>query len=171
MPLDLGKHFADTPECLCVFEAFGNRLRSAARSRRSSKIWRRPADCYDDSSMSTYHGWAAGSRSRQPDARCSTSSIPNRGISLKLLTLLPAASPAISRIASIVCGDEKPTTAVSIERGRGTTCSTAAVITPSVPSASMNRFFRSWPVLSFFSLLRFLKYLSVCEHYLNPKHM
>src|SRR5207244_12045098 len=55
--------------------------------------------------------------------------------------------------SSAACGEGTPMKAVSSERGRGTRRSTAAVMTPSVPSAPMKRSLRSYPVLSFLSLL------------------
>ena len=61
----------------------------------------------------------------------------------KLVTLPDVRSCASSSSSSAASGDGTPTNAVSTERGRGTRRSTAAVITPSVPSAPMNRFFRS----------------------------
>ena len=49
----------------------------------------------------------------------------------------------VQDISSAACGDGTPTKAVSTERGRGMSRSTAAVMTPSVPSAPMNRSLRS----------------------------
>ena len=66
-----------------------------------------------------------------------------RSISSKLVTPPAVRSVATPRSSSAASGEGTPTNAVSTERGRGTSRSTAAVMTPSVPSAPMNRFFRS----------------------------
>ena len=50
----------------------------------------------------------------------------------------------------------KPAKAVATACGFGNSCMTAAVIMPSVPSAPINRFFRSYPVLSFSGESRFI---------------
>ena len=61
----------------------------------------------------------------------------------KLVTSPPVRSCAMPRSSSAASAEATPATAVSTERGRGTSRSTAAVMTPSVPSAPMKRFFRS----------------------------
>ena len=68
--------------------------------------------------------------------------MPSRTISSNEVTpgVRSLAMPSNSSAAS---GDATPTNAVSTERGRAISRRLAAVMTPSVPSAPMNRFFRS----------------------------
>ncbi len=77
------------------------------------------------------------------ESKLTTASTPARSISSKDVTPPAVRSLAMPSRSTAACGDGTPTTAVSIERGRGTRRSTAAVMMPSVPSAPMNRFFRS----------------------------
>ena len=62
------------------------RPRSRPSARSSSITARKPERAWDDSSISTYEGCLPGSGSRQPAPRRSTSSIPSRSISSKLVT-------------------------------------------------------------------------------------
>ena len=148
--LHLAELFADAPERLGLFEAVGDGgIARPARARRRRAAY--PPACRagrsrrcEDSSISTYQGCGAASGSRQPAAWLQHAfDARSRGINSKLVTPPPARSVAMPSRSSAASGEGRPTKAVSTERGRGTSRSTAAVITPSVPSAPMNRFFRS----------------------------
>ena len=69
--------------------------------------------------------------------------MPRRVMISKLVTPPVVRSVAMPSNSSAASGEAMPAKAVSTERGRGTSRSTAAVMMPSVPSAPMNRFFRS----------------------------
>ena len=93
--------------------------------------------------MSTYQGCGEDSGSRVPAPCLSTNSMPRRVMISKLVTPPAVRSVAMPRNSNAACADGTPAKAVSTERGRGNRRSTAAVMMPSVPSAPMNRFFRS----------------------------
>ncbi len=98
-----------------------------------------PSRACDDNSISTYQGCAIGERIAQLWPWRTQKSMPIAAMSSKLVTVPPARSLASLSRASAASGEFTPTNAVSTERGRGNSFSTAAVMMPSVPSAPMNR--------------------------------
>ncbi len=69
--------------------------------------------------------------------------MPSRAMISKLVTPPAVSSVARPSRSTAACTDGIAAQAVSTDFGRGTSRSTAAVMTPSVPSAPMNRLRRS----------------------------
>ena len=148
LALHLAEHFADAPERFGLIEisaiaASATSPRSTPSARIASIVSRKPVRACDDNSISTYQDALSLSGSRAPASYFSTASMPSRTISSNDVMLPPLCSLAMPSSSSAASGDATPTNAVSTERGRGIRRSVAAVMMPSVPSAPMNRFFRS----------------------------
>ena len=94
-------------------------------------------------SSSTYQSCWPARGSRLPATCLSTSAIAADEISSKAVSS-PASRPrACASNASACSGESRPAIATACPAGRGNSFSTAAVMTPSVPSEPMNRSRRS----------------------------
>ena len=150
LALHLAEHFADAPEGLGLIErlsaiaASATSPRSTPSARMPSRVSRRPSRCCDDNSISTYHAMPVVQRIARAGVvfQHRVDAEPHHQLERRDV----AAAAARSRCRAVRArppGDATPTNAVSTERGRGIRRRVAAVMMPSVPSAPMNRFFRS----------------------------
>ena len=114
--------------------------------------------------------WSRADRACRPNA-CSTMSMPSRAMISKLVTPPAVSSVARPSRSTAACTDGIAAQAVSTDFGRGTRRSTAAVMTPSVPSAPMNRFLQVVAGVVLLQLVEVVQDAAVGQHHLEAERM